>query len=69
MERSPSPIPVNPAPDEAARAAPEETLVADVRACLTPAQMVVRKLFVLLKHNPFLLSCAIGALQQYRGRC
>jgi hypothetical protein len=65
MERTPSPIPVNPAPDESA---PEETLVADVRARLTPAQMVEHKLFVLLKHNPFLLSCATGALQRYRGR-
>jgi len=36
--------------------APEETLVADSRAGLTPAQMVEHKLAGLLRSNPLLVS-------------
>jgi hypothetical protein len=38
--------------------APEETLVADSRAGMTPAQMVERKLAGLLKANPRAISHA-----------
>jgi len=36
--------------------ADEETLVADVRACLTPSQQVEQKLIGMLKASPLLVS-------------
>ncbi|HVS34906.1 MAG TPA: hypothetical protein VMS17_04950 [Gemmataceae bacterium] len=46
----------SPAPDEPGTlvsiAATEETLVADVRACMTPAQMVDSRLAILLHSTP-----------------
>jgi hypothetical protein len=47
---------------------PEEVLVADLRGCLTPAQMVDRKLLALLRTgNPGLFLQAAGGLQDIRG--
>jgi hypothetical protein len=44
--------PVSPVAQHPGHATPEESLVTDVRAGLTPAQMVERKLLSLLKSNP-----------------
>ena len=49
-------------------AAAEEDLVADVRASLTPAQMVERKLVFLLKSNPLPVSHLMTGSRSLRGR-
>ena len=52
-----------PQPDEqlAAPLTAEEVMVADVRAGLTPAQMVERKLFSMLRSTPLPVSRLQGA--------
>jgi hypothetical protein len=49
-------------------AAEEEALVADARAGLTPAQMVERKLGVLLKSNPLPVSHLMTGSRSIRAR-
>jgi hypothetical protein len=44
-----------PAGDLPRTVTPDETLIADARACLTPIQMVERKLVSLSKSNPLSL--------------
>jgi hypothetical protein len=51
-----------------ALAAAEEDLVADVRASLTPAQMVERKLVSLLKSNPMPVSHLMTGKASLRDR-
>jgi len=46
----------------------EEDLVTDVRASLTPAQMVERKLVALLKSNPLPVSHLMTGPRSFRGR-
>jgi hypothetical protein len=46
----------------------EEDLVTDVRASLTPAQMVERKLVSLLKSNPLPVSHLMTGPRTFRGR-
>ena len=59
-------VPIDPLhlPQATAHVEPEETLVADNRADIRPAQMVERKLVSLLKHTPLPLS----RLQTVSGR-
>jgi hypothetical protein len=49
-------------------AVPEEALVADDRAGLTPAQMVERKLVSLLKMNPLPVSHVMAGSRPLRTR-
>jgi hypothetical protein len=46
----------------------EEALVADPRASLTPAQMVERKLVLLLRSNPLPISHLMTPTRSSRGR-
>jgi hypothetical protein len=45
---------------------PEESLIADARAGLTPAQMVERKLVSLLRTNPLLVSQVMAGSRTFR---
>lgn len=56
MRRHPGPTSSLLTPDRTSPAAPEECLVADARAGLTPAQLVERKLVSLLKSDPLPVS-------------
>jgi hypothetical protein len=56
MYRQPTIIPTPPTARKFAPATSEEALITDTRAGLTPAQMVERKLVLLLKSNPLPVS-------------
>jgi hypothetical protein len=56
MTRHQNPNPSPPAAKRLSQSPPEEALITDARAGLTPAQMVERKLVSLLKSNPLPVS-------------
>ena len=62
------PIAYGPARKPSAPAQPEEVLIADARADLTPADMVERKLVDLLKRTPLAISCRGMDVPRDRGR-
>jgi hypothetical protein len=55
-------------PDPQVESLPEEALVADTRAALTPAQLVERKLVYLLNANPLPVSHVMAGSRPLRPR-
>ncbi len=64
----PTPSPLDPPELRDVATAPEECLVADARAGLTPAQLVERKLVALLKSDPLPLSQVMAGSRPIRRR-